>query len=161
MQKYLVRGHTQMECDSVHSTIERRKKNRDLYSPASYVQMIKEARCGKQEQYKVKYLCHEFFKDYSEIQYYKSIRPGNTVGEPCVTDISALKYTPNVGIIYKLNFDNDWKLIPRRPNTIIGSEKQLYAGPIPISTQKYVDLMSLKPVIPRDYHPFYEGLLHK
>ncbi|KAJ4427836.1 hypothetical protein ANN_25615 [Periplaneta americana] len=101
------------------------------------------------------------YLDYSEIQYYKSIRPGNTVGEPCVTDISALKYTPNVGILYKLNFDNDWKLIPRRPNTIIGSEKQLYTGPIPISTQKYVDLMSLRPVIPRDYHPFYEGLLHK
>ncbi|KAJ4440800.1 hypothetical protein ANN_10646 [Periplaneta americana] len=135
MQKYLVRGHTQMVRGCVHSTIERGKKNRDLYSPARYVQMIKEAQCGKQGQNKVKCLCHDFFKDCSEIQYYKSIRPGNKVDEPCVTDISALKYTPNVGILYKSNFDNDSKLLPTLPNTIIGSEKQLYGGPFPISTK--------------------------
>lgn len=30
-QKYLVRGHTHMECDSVHSLIERKLKGQDIY----------------------------------------------------------------------------------------------------------------------------------
>ena len=38
IQKYLEKGHTQMECDSAHTAIERRKKHCDLHSPAQYVQ---------------------------------------------------------------------------------------------------------------------------
>jgi len=37
IQKYLEKEHMQMECDSIHSVIERRKKHRDLHSPAQYV----------------------------------------------------------------------------------------------------------------------------
>ena len=47
VQKYLEKGHTKMECDSVHSVIERQKKHRDLHSPAQYVQLIKESQCKK------------------------------------------------------------------------------------------------------------------
>ena len=43
-QKYLERGHTQMECDSVHSTIEGRLRNRDIHVPAEYAAVIKGAR---------------------------------------------------------------------------------------------------------------------
>ena len=31
-QNYLEKGHTQMECDSVHSVIERKKKPRNLHT---------------------------------------------------------------------------------------------------------------------------------
>lgn len=161
MQKYLLKGHTQMECDGVHSTIERRKKNKDIYAPANYVQIMKEARSGKPGPYKVKYLSHDFFKDFSDIQYYNSIHPGNRVGEHCITDIVALKYDSHIGIEYKLQFDDVWKLLPRRPNTRTGVDAKLYSGPLPLSTQKYNDLMSMKNIIPRDYLPFYEGLAHK
>lgn len=41
-QKYLVKGHTQIKCDSVHAAIERRKKDCELY--ASFVQVIPESR---------------------------------------------------------------------------------------------------------------------
>ena len=37
---YLEKGHTQMECDSVHSAIERKKKNRDIFVPAQYLSLI-------------------------------------------------------------------------------------------------------------------------
>lgn len=40
-QKYLVTGHTQMECDSVHATIERKKKNKELDDHASNVFVLK------------------------------------------------------------------------------------------------------------------------
>lgn len=33
IQKYLEKGHTQMECDSVHSVIERKLKKSDYYLP--------------------------------------------------------------------------------------------------------------------------------
>ena len=57
-QKYLERGHTQMECDSVHSVIERHKRNRELHAPADYVKLIKES--GFSKSYKVHYIDHTF-----------------------------------------------------------------------------------------------------
>ncbi|KAF2889339.1 hypothetical protein ILUMI_16834 [Ignelater luminosus] len=37
IQKYLTKGHTQMECDSAHSCIERKLKNRVIKLPSDYV----------------------------------------------------------------------------------------------------------------------------
>ncbi|XP_039296260.1 uncharacterized protein LOC120354091 [Nilaparvata lugens] len=86
-QKYLVKGHTNMECDSVHACIERKLKNRDVHVPADYVTATKEAR-EKPFPYEVKYLTHDFFKDYTvpNLQYYESIRPGRKSGDPVLTD---------------------------------------------------------------------------
>ena len=39
-QKYLSRGHTQMDCDSMHTTIERRLKNFNINVPADYVSVF-------------------------------------------------------------------------------------------------------------------------
>lgn len=43
IQKYLEKGHTQMECDSIHSVIERRLRDQDVYLPAEYVNLMKRA----------------------------------------------------------------------------------------------------------------------
>lgn len=43
-QKYLEKGHTQMECDSTHALIERKIKNREIHIPSQYSLAIKEAR---------------------------------------------------------------------------------------------------------------------
>lgn len=64
-----------MEGDSVHSSIERRMRKVPIYSPAGYMEKIKEAR--SQNPYYVTYLTHEFIRDYSQLKYYDSIRPGN------------------------------------------------------------------------------------
>lgn len=160
-QKYLVVGHTQMECDSVHSTIERRKKNKELYVPADFIQIIKDARA--KQPYQVKYVDHKFFKDFSSLGYYKSIRPGNKSGDPCVINIRALQYSQS-GINYKLHFDNDWKLLPQRLNRRLPSShdlRKLYRGSLTITKRKYNDLQSLKAVIPQDYHSFYDLLRHE
>ena len=73
-QKYLERGHTQMEVDSVHSTIEQKVKNGNINHPQSYVDAMKECRCN--DPYTVEYLDHTFFKDFSAIKYFNSICPG-------------------------------------------------------------------------------------
>jgi hypothetical protein len=43
-QKYLEKGHTQMEVDSVHSVIERKLKNKPIYVPVNYIDIFEGAR---------------------------------------------------------------------------------------------------------------------
>lgn len=93
IQKILERGHAQMEVDSVHSLIEQRVKNAKIYCPADYVEIIQEAR-QTTKPYTIKYVQHNFFKDFSNIGELKSIRPGRAVGDPTVTDLRCLKYHP-------------------------------------------------------------------
>ncbi|KAK9744134.1 hypothetical protein QE152_g8013 [Popillia japonica] len=92
-QKYLTKGHTQMECDSVHVCIERKLKNREIKLPSDYVKASREANRSP-EPYEVIQLSHRLFKDYSKLEWhrYSSIRPGK---DHVVTDIKALNYDPN------------------------------------------------------------------
>lgn len=50
---------------------------------------------------------------------YKSIRPGRVKGDSQVTDIRALKYTPEGVIFYRERFGDNWPLLPQRKTTII------------------------------------------
>jgi hypothetical protein len=43
-QKYLEKGHTQMEADSVHSVLEGAMRNRDIYLPSQLIDITKNAR---------------------------------------------------------------------------------------------------------------------
>jgi len=51
---------------------------------------------------------HGFFKDYSKLQFYTSIRPGVGVGSSVVTDIRNLQYTPDGRILYKLTYSDQY-----------------------------------------------------
>src|SRR5688572_16463813 len=57
-QKYLVRGHTQMEVDSVHATIEQRARHVEVYTPMEWETIMKTARHTKP--YNVHSLDHAF-----------------------------------------------------------------------------------------------------
>ena len=164
IQKYLEKRHTQMECDSVHGVIERRKKHRDLHSPAQYVQLIKEARL--RNPYKVYYLQHNFFRDFSKLIMFQSITPGRKVGDPTAADLRCIKYLPAGDIQWKIRHTNEWQLLlqPRRSTVHVGPEAkttQLYSSPIPIKREKYRDLQSLKNVILPDFHAFYDSLSYQ
>ena len=100
-QKFLEKGHTQMECDSVQAACERAFKGRDIYVPGDYIKRLANAR--KDTPYTVKYVDHSFFNAYEDINYYASIRPGNKAGDPIVTDIRQLRYTAGE-ISYKLDY---------------------------------------------------------
>lgn len=74
--KYLVVGHTQMECDATHSLIERKLKNKPINLPSQMVDLIK---CARKTPFplEVQHLNHTYFLDYeSTPKRYKSIRPG-------------------------------------------------------------------------------------
>lgn len=58
--KYLEKGHTQMECDSVHAKLEKFQDNVDLDVPSDYCKLVKEAR--KQPfPFRCKFLTYDFF----------------------------------------------------------------------------------------------------
>ena len=163
VQKYLERGHTQMECDSVHSKVEHQLINRDIFIPGDYVATIQRARMSPKP-YKTKYVDHDFFKDYTELNYYKSIRPGFRAGDPVVTDIRCLRYNAD-GIFFKLQYSDEWSMLPQRLQLIQVSEmskkiKPLHPIPLKIKKEKFVHLQQLKSVMPKDYHPFFNSLPH-
>ena len=108
------KGHTQMEEDSVHSVIEHKVKKRNtvIYVPQKYVDIMREVRPA--HPYVVHYVDHTFFKDYTNLDYYSSIRPGIKVGDPVVTDLRVLHYSQNGCITYKLMFEDNRKDLPRR-----------------------------------------------
>lgn len=95
-----------MPCDSVHSAIERKLKNKEIHFPSDYVRINKEARTTPCP-YQATLFDHAFFNDYKINQTYKSIRPGKRKGDPEVRDIRALKYDHVTQMIYyKLNFND-------------------------------------------------------
>ena len=161
-QKFLEKGHTQMEADSVHSTIERYITNKEIYCPADYVSHIKSARLHPTP-YKVKYLDFSFFKDFSNTCTLKSIRPGKKVGEPQVVDLRGLQYLPGGQVMYKLSHGHDWQAMSfkRSESTVTVSQPSpLYTSRRKIASAKYIHLQELKSVIPSDYHSFYDELPH-
>lgn len=81
--KYLEVGHTQMQVDSMHATIERRVKSVRINVPADYAYHCKKARKNPKP-YDVMYLDHSFFRSFKKVEAVRSIRPGKKPGDPKV-----------------------------------------------------------------------------
>lgn len=160
-QKFLEPGHTQMECDSVHSVIERKLKNKDIVLPYDYVTITKTARI-KPFPYDVEYLQHTFFKNYDDQDKmrYKSIRPGRGTHDPTVTNLRVLNYGIDGKIKYKLHFTDDLKDLPQRSKEVNLNTplKPLYQRRLEISKLKYDHLQSIKTTLPPESHHFYDTL---
>lgn len=164
IQKYLYKGHTQMEADSMHSTIERRLRNHNINVPADYVQYCKSAR-SKPRPYDVKYRTYDFFKDFSAVKYYNSIRPGRKTGDPVVSDLKQIKYKPDGVIEYKLRHSGDWieMMVRKKTQSTYNFNElpNLYAQRKKIKKEKFDHLQQLKHTLELDYHDFYDNICHE
>jgi hypothetical protein len=170
-QKILEKGHTQMECDSVHATIERKLKNQDVYLPSDYARLCEKSRRKQKLQneklmnpYVVKCPDYTFFINYGDKKNlkYESIRPGTTVKDPVVTDLREIQYLPSGEIYFKIDFDDEYKLLPRRAKNINLRECQfgnLFSMTRKITKKKFEDLQQIKLVIAKDCWPFYDALM--
>lgn len=165
-QKYLFKGHTQMEVDSVHSSIERKLKNCPIYLPRDFARFTEQA--SVKGNYEVKQLSFDFVKNFGNKSnlVYDSIRPGRKPGDPVVTDIKVIKYQPNGKIKVKLNsFKSEFIDLPQRKKLAkvpsLTEFEQLHDSPLKISKRKWNDLQELKKVIPADCHSFYDNLLYE
>lgn len=162
-QKYLEKGHTQMECDAVHSLIERKLKNRNIELPSDYVKLTKEART-KPFPLEVVDVNHDFFLDYADQKnwIYNSIRPGRKVNDPTVTDLRHLKYNFETKLIeYKIDFNEEFQPLPVRSLKYPEIEyKVLHQRRLKIKEIKWKHLQEIKCVLSKDCHSFYDNLLH-
>lgn len=161
-QKYLEKGHTEMECDSTHSIIERKLKNRKIHIPSDYIRLTEEAR-RKPCPLDAIYVTHDFFLNYADdsCKMYESIRPGKKAHDPTVTDIRVLKYE-NGSISYKLSFDDEFTELPIRKKKSSTNQpivlNKLHAGKLKIPETKWKHLQILKKELPIDTHCFYDQL---
>ena len=96
--------------------------------------------------------------------YVNSIRPGKKTGDPTVYKLRALQYTTFANIRYKLDFTSttEWKDIPQRINmpATLFKWKRLFNFQQPISLRKFNDLQSMKLVLPKEAHHYYDTQPH-
>jgi len=154
-QKYLCRGHTQMEVDAMHSSIETASCKIELFTPQDWMAVMKAAR--RRKPFVVNSIDHTFWKTFPNP--IPSIRPGKRVGDPCVTDIKHLLFTQD-GNFYSLTHAT-----PVQPLQVRGLDKmmppvQKYSKKLTIPKPKLADLKELcKTVIPQAHHNFFEQLI--
>ncbi|CAF4910209.1 unnamed protein product [Pieris macdunnoughi] len=131
---------------------------------AEYITICKKAK--KSKPYIVEYLNYSYFKNFKNLQFYNSIRPGKMKGDPKVTDIRAFKYAPSREIFYKLKLTKEYKLLNQRRNARINNIPfhnlpDLYNERRKITKKIYLDLQQLKNSMPRDYQNYYGNLPHE
>ena len=178
-----------MECDSVHSTIERAKRTVPIYAPMNYYTVIARAR------HKQPYVVHPMgqidFKDFSIIskQYITNCSKTSTGDTAAWLRMKWMQYRKEAPgtISFKYEYDEPFQEMQvacnckESVNTVknkSGHKKRakgvtatksmpsivlpLSPGPIPVNRAKYADLQSLCASlhIPVDYHSFYGSLLH-
>ena len=177
IQKYLEPGHTQMEVDSVHSTIERAKKGLEIFHPREWINVIKKARAKKP--YTVVPLKFTDFHNAKEFMAQhkfnmKILTGGGRVEWKKAKSIRVTKGSHHVDVRYSM--EDDWlsfNIEPkarrtRRTQQPDDNDEDLhhhqvppaYSSRIPISENKKKDLnkMCKDGIIPETYHGFYEGL---
>jgi len=159
--KFLVPGHTMMECDSMHSSIEYACKHLSLYTVNDWVNVIKSAR--RHKPYQVEVLKYTDFSDLKGLAATllcnrRKSSTGDLVKWMDIRWIRVEKAKPNV-ILYKTDFDQTefgmlvQKQTRSRPPNLWG----VYKKPLPISKAKHSDLKSMlkEGIIPPIYSEFY------
>ncbi|XP_075155531.1 uncharacterized protein LOC142228881 [Haematobia irritans] len=162
-QKYIVSGHTQMECDSTHTLIERKVRRKQIYLPSQFTELIKEARQSRSS-LKAHQLHYDFFLDFESIpKRYTSIRPGRSSGDPTFNKLRALGYDNSGSLYYKTDICAEYEILPQRRATTYKSAQPspLYSNKIELSKKKWDHLQDLKNLLPKDCHHFYEQLPYK
>ena len=166
-QKVLEKGHSYMECDSMHAAIENVKKNRPVFSIDGWQQIFEMAR--RHNTYKVNKLHYDDFLDckfLSEMMIKNRTKDedGSLVNW---LKIKVLRYKKaRSGIIqYKYHYGDQFKSINvvRRGRSVGITDpipRPCYSLQLPISIKKKEDLIALcrSGVIPNEHQSFFYNL---
>lgn len=175
--KFLVPGHTHMECDADHALIEKTKKKRKLpiYHPHDWMQLVRQT--GEKKKFHVTSMSQQDFFQFSSLfetpkgkncplkMPSKNGKIFHDNGERFlwknVRWLRFIKDSPRVLYKESLNIDVPFKSISimkrgHGQNRLIPS--LTYSGKVPITIQKKKDLLSLLPLIPSVFHDFYKNL---
>ncbi|CAH1118124.1 unnamed protein product [Phaedon cochleariae] len=161
--KFLVPGHTHMECDVDHSVIERAKKKSpfEIQVPRDWYQLVRIA--SKKNKFKVFVMECEHFFSFSEMTgkgpfQKKSFR---------MRDVCWLRYTKgNEKVQYKFSLSEEEEFEEigffrkgKKLQNLSGYElNRLNNGPKPINPKKKANLMEIANLLDKDVQEFYKNL---
>ena len=169
--KYLLKGHTHMEADTVHAIIERKRKTLktlEIAVPRDWAQFI--STCGNKNPFVVTAMNIDDFKDTGSLLKGPLVsRKKNIDGEQFylshVIWAQIRKSEPGI-IFYKTSFQEeiftsiDLKRNKRLTVSFPSELPKVRDTSIPIKTAKYNHLMELLEWIDKNFHPFYKSLKH-
>lgn len=165
--RFLEKGHTQNEGDSVHALIERKAENKIIYTPDEWRLLVRWAKSSG-EPYVVRNMSQENFFDFKshvvDKAWSKNIE-GHKVAWNNIREVMVNKSIPNQ-LLYKydLNDANYGTVVvrsnTRRTNTTLPTLEVVYKAPIGLSKDKKRDLISMctSGVIGAQYHDYFEAL---
>ncbi|XP_030747603.1 uncharacterized protein LOC115876055 isoform X2 [Sitophilus oryzae] len=164
--KFMENGHSYLEADSIHATIEKNRKHKKLYLPRDYKLLIEMSRKKP-----FPYVVHENrFDDVYNLQDLSSKlisnRKKTTMGKDVkwlqIKWFRFLRDAKTVGFKYDVTA-NEFEHISFNSTDIqwnsVGLTKK-YTNELPLSLTKKRDLLNLirKGIIPQDYYSFFNNL---
>ncbi|XP_052075475.1 uncharacterized protein LOC127712922 [Mytilus californianus] len=170
--KFFERGHSEMEADSIHSSVKRAKKSTKVYHPSQWDTVVSMAR--KTNPYIVIPVNYRDFYDLKGLKTDFNINlkrtvSGETINWLKVKWIRVTKENPG-SVFFNNGFDPENFMEAKfQSSSLRGRKKKtgniklspLYESKLQISAAKKADLLSLckSGVIPTTYHSYYESLL--
>ncbi|XP_050513869.1 uncharacterized protein LOC126889549 [Diabrotica virgifera virgifera] len=165
--KFLVSGHTHMECDTDREVIIEKNKKRTqmkINHPNDWYQMVRS--CKRKKPFKVVVMTQKDFLDFSSLgKEALIVKKVNTDGEKFLWQpVQWFQYNNQIGILkYKhgLDVSNPFKSVNfrRRGKRVVPSTlPQITDKLLPISKEKKKDLLDLLPLIDEVFHNFYRNL---
>lgn len=165
--KYLIPGHTHMECDVDHSVIERKKKKTQtkIHHPRDWYNFIRSV--GVKKKFSVIEMEKEDFIDFSGLLKKKFLwRSRCENAETFIwKNVKWLRYEKeNFGrILYKTSLDQSepFKILnisKRGISAIVTSDLEIIKEEIKICSKKKKDLLEILPLIDPGFHLFYKNL---
>lgn len=172
--KFLESGHSQMECDSMHSAIESAKKHKSAFTMTDWINIFRSARSqrGKNKtngEYIVHHLKYTDFFDLqslasSSIKNRNKDEDGNTISWLKIKSIKVEKVSPET-LFCRYDHSSEYKKVHivgrgrrRIAETLVLNPA--YSDLLPISNAKKADLVKLVNAghIPEELHPWYKNL---
>ena len=167
--KYMVPGHSHLECDADQARIERARKQSDIEIsiPHDWLQFVKTVR-GK-KCFKVVEMNSNTFYNFSDLYSQELVRRHIDTTNQKIhwLNIRWMRYAKSspFGVInFKESLDQTipFRMMDLRRNKrgrpSFSDLKLTYTGPIPVSSKKKEDLLSLLPLLDPVYHTFYASL---
>ncbi|CAF4755652.1 unnamed protein product [Pieris macdunnoughi] len=165
--RFLQKGHTQNEGDSVHSVIERASQTKTIYSPHEWRLLVRWAK-NEGEPYVVRNVTQNDVFDFKCLVinkvWMKDIN-GKKINWSNIREVHADGSDPNK-LFFKYDLtQSDYNILVIRGNTRNSIQTELqpaYSEPIMVPPAKYKDLMDMcrSEVIPFEYHPYFNSLPH-
>jgi len=159
-QKFLERGHTYMEVDSMHAAIEFAKRNVAVYSPHEWQNVFRAAR--KHKPYEVVPLVHTDFMDLKHLS--STIMRASAASKINWMQVKCLKFEKNHPGMIQFRYSHKGEYQSVNVSGRCQPQKcvpvKAYKNQLPISKAKYNDLQTLtrKCIIPKEFHGWYASL---